>query len=201
MKPMGLPLVCLIYVALVPAASAVRAEMDAQSEHVLGGAIRGQGFDRQSSATRLRLAQGSTGGTLGKTDQSLSGGQPKETPPEKAPGPKRPKQGAAQAAGMSVSGQWSAAGVCGAISWQDSFVLQPSSATNFTGRFVGPNTGGGTIVNGSINANQLSFDRVGLPLGMDQRWTARVEWSSGKGVQMQGSITGLATCTFTARKQ
>jgi hypothetical protein len=41
----------------------------------------------------VQLAQaGGTGGTLGKTDQSLSGDRPKEAHPDKAPGPKQEKQ-------------------------------------------------------------------------------------------------------------
>ena len=40
----------------------------------------------QSSDTTFHLAQaGSTGGTVGKTDQSLSGDQPKKPSPEKTP--------------------------------------------------------------------------------------------------------------------
>jgi hypothetical protein len=44
-------------------------------------------------APALAFAQGSTGGTLGKTDQSLSGGQPKEMPAEKASPQKKTKPG------------------------------------------------------------------------------------------------------------
>jgi hypothetical protein len=44
-------------------------------------------------ALTLRLAQaGSTGGTLGKPDQSLSGDKPQATPPKEAPSQMRPKQ-------------------------------------------------------------------------------------------------------------
>ena len=60
-----------------------------------------------SAADQFRLAQaGSTGGTLGKTDQSLSGGQPK---PGAALEPKKTKGAApeAQKAGCArVAGTW-----------------------------------------------------------------------------------------------
>jgi hypothetical protein len=54
-------------------------------------------------APALAFAQGSTGGTLGKTDQSLSGGQPKPgaVEPKKTKGaaPEAQKAGCARAAG------------------------------------------------------------------------------------------------------
>lgn len=50
------------------------------------------------------LAQGSTGGTLGKTDRTLSGEKPG---PEKSPGSKRSKQpGQAEAGCAKVAGSW-----------------------------------------------------------------------------------------------
>jgi hypothetical protein len=59
-----------------------------------------------ASSTAQPIAQGSTGGTLGKTDQSLSGGQPK---PGAALEPKKTKAAApeAQKAGCGrIAGSW-----------------------------------------------------------------------------------------------
>lgn len=59
---------------------------------LMAAALAGSAF----AADQFRLAQaGSTGGTLGKTDQSLSGSGSKDTPPEKSQRGTPPKQGAA----------------------------------------------------------------------------------------------------------
>jgi hypothetical protein len=139
-----------------------------------------------SSATAQQMAQGSTGGTLGKTDQSLSGG----TQQQKAPSIDR-----APSAAVSISGLWHWSANCSAIgNQQASFVLR-QTGTKITGQFTGSGTWG-SVENGKIVGNQLSFNRIGGPMGVSEHWTARVD-----GAQMQGSSTGAVSCTFSARRQ
>ena len=192
MVPIKLPLLAVSGLSLALGATAARADSDAGTLPVSAAISTA---DPRPAAPRLRLAQGgSTGGTLGKTDQSLSGDQPKQARPEKIPGPPG-AQSATKANALPVAGQWNWLAQCGGISTGANFVLEQSSATNFTGRFTGSNTWG-TIVNGRLQGNQVSFDRVGGPLGLSERWTARL---NGPG-QMQGSSSGAIECTFTARK-
>jgi hypothetical protein len=159
-------------------------------------AVPASAADGELVTPDLRVAQaGSTGGTLGKPDQSISGGPAKEPPPAKAPGPKKAPGGAATVAvSGAIAGAWNWAARCGELNFQGIFALTQSSPTAFVGRFDPPPA---TIVNGKIKGDQLSFDMVGTPMGLaDTRWTARVS-----GRQMQGSITGAPTCTFTATKR
>ena len=132
------------------------------------------------------FAQGSTGGTLGKTDQSLSGG----TPQQKAPNVDK-----VPSAAVSIAGLWHWSANCSAIgNQQASFVLR-QAGTKITGQFTGSGTWG-SLENGKIVGNQLSFNRIGGPMGVSEHWTARVD-----GAQMQGSSTGAVSCTFSARRQ
>jgi hypothetical protein len=187
--------ISVLFFAVLVAAQAAHAEKRAAALPGVNVAdIEGR-ISTKPGLARTRLAQaGSTGGTLGKTDQSLSGDQSKQARPEKAPGPLG-SQGAAKARVLSVAGQWNWVAQCGGISTGASLVLEQSSATNFTGRFTGSNTWG-TIVNGRLQGDQVSFDRVGGPLGLSERWTARL---NGPG-QMHGSSSGAIECMFTARK-
>jgi hypothetical protein len=130
---------------------------------------------------------GSTGGVIGKQDKSLSGGNDTNLK-------SKPSQATLQEA---ISGTWTWYAQCGGVvgAQSASFALNQVSATSFKGQFVGTNTWG-TIVNGKVNGSQLSFDRLGGPLGVSEHWRARLSGNS----QMEGSSVGAVNCTFTANK-
>jgi hypothetical protein len=98
----------LLCVSLIPGAAATRVDGDDRLEQALVGAAQAQVADRQSTGTRLRLAQaGSTGGTLGKTDQSLSGSTLKAPAPETKPkAPPVAKQERGKGGCPNIVGTW-----------------------------------------------------------------------------------------------
>jgi len=140
------------------------------------------------------LAQGqpgSIGGTIGKHDKSLSGDN------DSTPNINSKSKPGHASSHETISGTWTWHAQCGGVvgAQSASFVLNQVSAFSFSGEFVGTNTWG-TIVSGKVNGNQLSFDRVGGPLGISEHWRARLAGSS----QMEGRSVGAVNCSFTANR-
>jgi len=92
MQPMRLLIVAVAGLALVLGSPAVPVDADVELQPALQGPAAISISDGGLNPARLRLAQaGSTGGTLGKPDQSLSGDKPNVKPAESSPPQARPK--------------------------------------------------------------------------------------------------------------
>lgn len=135
------------------------------------------------------LAQsGATGGSLGKSGKSVSGGggegASRSTAPAKATTPS-----------ARIAGVWRWVANCTTGTWNAGFDLRSAGGNQFTGQFVGDI---GSISNGRIVGEQIYFTRNLVV--RSQNWTATV---SGSGASMSGSLTDppFGTCTFTARKE
>ncbi|MBI4273230.1 MAG: hypothetical protein HY659_00825 [Rhizobiales bacterium] len=146
-----------------------------------------------AASPALAFGQGSTGGTIGKQGKSVSGGDERAT--DAKPVAPKPHPGTTR----TISGTWNWNANCGTIGPQAaSFMLTQVLANSFNGRFVGPNTWG-TIVNGKISGDQLSFDRTGGPLGISEHWKARLIGEANS-TRMAGSTVGAIQCSFTASR-
>jgi hypothetical protein len=133
---------------------------------------------------------GSTGGTIGKTDKSVSGGE-EETSPRRDK-TKTPEQGHTAAV---LTGNWNWTAHCGPLSPGGVFVISNVSGTHFSGDFLSDVTG---TLNGSIAGDRISFTRILPTMDSPQRWTGTISWSSGR---MTGEITRpLGVCTWSATK-
>ena len=195
MKPMRLPIVCLVCVTLVPAAGATRVEMDAQSSHVLRGAIRTQGLDWQLSATRLRVAQGSTGGTLGKADQSLSGDQPQAASPTV---PKQ-KNTTAEPARASVLGRWQWTATCPISgTWTGTMELR-GSAQRLVGTMKQDQPGdAGSITGGNVSGQTVVVVRQ---IGAEVQTVTGTLSGSGRSARIVGQTSGFGgTCNIVVTR-
>jgi hypothetical protein len=141
------------------------------------------------------LAQaGSTGGTIGKTDKSISGG---EAAPEtqtrtksRSKGQRPIDQGNAdQPLGVSFSGRWAWSAECSSGHWQGEFNLAPTSRGNFNGSFG--STLLGTIADGHINGASLAFTRK-IPF-VTQYWKGQLA-----GGRIKGTLSGNENCSWEA---
>jgi hypothetical protein len=154
----------------------------------------------------LALGQaGSTGGTIGKTDKSVSG----ETAPEKktqtksrskgqGPIDKEDQPSSKQNLVTAVIGSWNWEGSCeSGGSWQGGIILEPASGNNFTGRFDKGHIG--TLV-GTVNGNSISFDRS--VYWVKQHWTAVISGSGRTKLRMSGTFSDPSHtgCRFSATK-
>jgi hypothetical protein len=151
------------------------------------------------AADRIALAQaGSTGGTLGNTDKSASGG---------APAPARygtEKTQGTVALANRLKGSWQWRAVCGLLPASGVFEIRDLSGNRFSGEFISDFPG--RLYGGTINGDRISFKRELNVLFENSRtpqtWTASL--SQGEPYRMQGDIVrtaeGLGPCTFEASK-
>jgi hypothetical protein len=156
---------------------------------------------RPASAA-LRLAQaGSTGGTIGKTDKSAAGSRDTQEPPKPSntARPKNEPEGRKSAA-VSVAGQWRWSADCQSGHWSGGFQLRQGTSGQFDGAFLHTNASDiGTILNGQIGGNGLSFTRTWTVLiTASQQWTGQL---GEGGRHISGSITGNENCTWEGRKE
>ena len=146
----------------------------------------------------LVLAQqpGSTGGTIGKTDKSASGGESAHQTGSPSVGTTKRRNEATRSVATSgaVAGRWHWSADCSdGVRYAAEFTLSDVSDGRFTGDFTGGN-GDGTISDGSINDKSIAFTRHFF-MGT-QRWVGQV--SAG---HIHGSLSGgLTTCTWEASK-
>jgi hypothetical protein len=137
---------------------------------------------------------GSTGGTVGKTDKSISGGNEQEqphAPPQEHAAPARP-------AAPPAAGRWSWQADCMNGHYVGAFRLSQSADGQITGEFLddsGPVKTG--HVTGSITGEKISLTRE-RGNALPQQWNATLS-APGK---MQGTVAslGIQGCTFSASK-
>jgi hypothetical protein len=143
------------------------------------------------------LAQaGSTGGTIGKQDKSISGGESVVEP--HAPVKSRPKSQrpieTPESSEVSVAGRWRWTQDC-PPRWQGEFDLAETSRGHFNGSFAGTSWyDNGTITDGHISGTSVSFTRKSAPV--TQYWTGRL--TAGR---MKGTSSGNANCSWEATRK
>jgi hypothetical protein len=109
---------------------------------------------------------GSTGGTIGKTDKSVSGGESASephTPTKSRSKGQRPigRGTSDQSSGVPVAGRWRWSADCTVGHWQGEFDLAQTSRGNFNGSFAGTSAHDvGTITDGHTNGTSISFTRT-----------------------------------------
>jgi len=143
---------------------------------------------------------GSIGGTIGKTDKSVSGGEaPSETQTPTKPRSKgqRPIDRSAldQSSKVSVAGRWRWDADCTIGHWQGEFDLAESSRGTFNGSFAGTSAHDvGTITEGHINGTNITFTRTSAYA--TQYWTGRLAVG-----RMKGTSSGNANCSWEATRK
>jgi hypothetical protein len=134
---------------------------------------------------------GSTGGSLGKSGQELSGGPPKQA--------LSGKPRASESSGGSVAGRWQWNANCGiGGSYCGQFQLTQTAGSQLSGSFLSDSgTFQGGRINGVARGKDVSFAREGS--GRVLRYIAVLD-SIGKPQRMEGSISefGITGCSFTA---
>jgi hypothetical protein len=144
----------------------------------------------------LAFAQaGSTGGTIGKTDKSVSGGEDAAVP--RTPAKSRSKsQGpidrdTSGQSSVSVVGPWRWIADCNNGHWEGQFDLVETSRGQFNGSFDPI----GTISDGHINGTSVTFTR---------KWGAVfVQYWSGQlaAGRIRGTLSGASTCSWEASRK
>jgi hypothetical protein len=136
----------------------------------------------------VRLAQGSTGGTLGKRDRSLSGGGPsaKEAPS----GHDRQRPASA------IAGRWEWTQNCQFGLYRGTFEMHQAGANRVQGTvYQRSPEASGTIVEGRFRANRVSF-KVTLSHGVET-----FDGSLAGPGRLQGtSSSQYGPCTWTASR-
>jgi hypothetical protein len=145
---------------------------------------------------RIAFGQGSVGGTLGKTDKSLSGGHDTAPPKDAA----RPNKNTAEAAGASIAGRWKWTADCQSGHWSGAFTITQGAAGAFTGGFLHTNWADiGTISEGHVSSEKFSFIRTWtLPITQTQHWSGQL---AGGGRHLNGNITGNENCAWEGVKE
>ena len=155
------------------------------------------GFAALIASQQIALAQaGSIGGTVGKTDKSISGGV--DAGSSNFVLPEKPRASGFTAS--SISGPWRYQSKCIGFEEPGTFDIHPTSSTEFDGEYFGT----GKILHGKINGNRVSF--VGRYI-LDRTWTGTIS-GSGAALRMVGSFTGPTpgqfsgdgNCKFTATR-
>lgn len=138
---------------------------------------------------------GSTGGTLGKTDKSLSGGESTEPSKPSAKSRGHNRQEHEREPPAAIAGRWRWTADCTLGHWQGEFNIYQSSRERFSGAFAGTSLDDrGTISDGHLNGNNISFIRTSSVA--TQHWTGQVA-----GGRMSGSSSGNANCSWQAIKK
>jgi hypothetical protein len=140
---------------------------------------------------------GSTGGTIGKQDKSISGGDETDRP-RAAPLEKRPaantRETPSRASKNSLIGRWQWHAQCtNGTTWEAAFVATAADKETVALDFIGAGGGTGT---GVVTGNRVRLLRAYV--GPTQTWTATL---SG-GNRMNGEITSSQAghCTFQASR-
>jgi hypothetical protein len=145
------------------------------------------------SGTPAAFAQaGSIGGSVGKTDKSVSGSS-ETNEPHARPASRQPPTPHATA---SLSGRWEWDAGCPDKHYFGAFQLTDHPGRQLTGEFIrdsGAVQGG--QINGSVNGREISFVRNNGSTTINYR---AVVVSQSK---MEGSLSNILTCTFTASKR
>jgi hypothetical protein len=144
-----------------------------------------------------QMQPGSTGGSIGKTDKSVSGGETPAQPDLRSTGARVRTNAPKPVTAATIEGNWDWEATCKGEQWQGGMILHAASATGFTGEFSKGHDG--SIV-GTISGNRVSFVRNWRGL-VKQTWTASVT-NAGSTLRMQGPFTDpvRSECRFSARK-
>ena len=140
------------------------------------------------------LAQsGSTGGSIGKSEKSISGDQESNAPDAR---PQRRMERGAGSGSPSINGRWLVSQTCDTGKYKIELTFQQTSPTGFTGTSVGLSTGAHSqISNGRLAGNTLTFSRDGIS---SDRWVAHLNGPR----QLSGTSSGsLWHCSYTAVRQ
>lgn len=135
---------------------------------------------------------GSTGGSIGKAEKSISGDQESGTPDAR---PQKQKERSTVSGPASINGRWLVSQNCDTGKYKIELTFQQTSPTGFTGTSVGLTTGAHSqISDGRLSGNTLTFSRDGIS---SDRWVAHLNGPR----QFSGTSSGsLWHCTYTAHK-
>jgi hypothetical protein len=135
---------------------------------------------------------GSTGGTLGNTDKSISGDREESRRSERLnPRPSKEEHTISE---PSIAGRWRWDARCGQGSFSGEFEI--GDGKQFTGAFISDVAG--PISNGHRNGNQISFLRS--VLGHLQPWTATLRGPNTMFGTLVRADWGNDRCTWTATR-
>jgi hypothetical protein len=184
-------LVATAGVTLVLGAAAAPIGDDVASRRTPASAPTTPLSDEGSIVVSLRIAQaGNVGGTLGKSDQSLSGDRRKEPPA--ARGPRRPS--------FSLSGQWQWTQNCQiGGTFRGTFRISQSTAGRFGGSFYqeAPKSPG-RISEGVIDGNRISFTvTLTEPNVRVEKWNGTLSGGNMHGTAISQNV---GSCTFRASR-
>lgn len=146
---------------------------------------------------RSAMAQaGSTGGTVGNRDKSVSGGE--EQPPHGPPNARQTTRHEAKAVSTpSIAGVWRYTVDCGDGHYHGAFEITPSSSGQFTGNFISNDIQQiGTIEDGHVNGSSISFTRH-HPIET-QHWSGRLEGAHIAGSPLSTGFHGV--CQWQASR-
>jgi hypothetical protein len=138
---------------------------------------------------------GSTGGTLGNTDKSISGDREEPRPVDRHQSkPREREKGTASVPSTaSVAGRWNWSADCQSGHYNGAFTLTEASGGQFTGAFDGTAMHDiGTISGGEVSGGQISFTRTAIIV---QHWRGHL--TPG---HISGTISGNENCTWQASK-
>jgi hypothetical protein len=143
---------------------------------------------------------GSTGGTIGKTDKSVSGGESAAEPRTPAKSRSKIQQPidrniSDRSSEVSVAGRWRWIAVCPSGRWQGEFDLAGTSQEQISGSFAGTSWHDvGTITDGHVNGSSVSFTRKSA--FTTQYWKGRL--AAG---QIKGTLSGNENCSWEATRK
>ncbi|MBI4275519.1 MAG: hypothetical protein HY659_12560 [Rhizobiales bacterium] len=142
---------------------------------------------------------GSTGGSIGKQNKSVSGDEdrPATQPQRKEPSPTQSRETAKRSTAAALSGTWRVSQICNHGKFEIELDIKQTSATEFSGSSRGLTTGANSqIVGGKIDGNRVSFQRRAA--GLSDRWSAQIERPG----HMVGTSAGpVWRCSYTATRQ
>jgi hypothetical protein len=146
-----------------------------------------------------QVQPGSTGGSIGKTDKSISGGESGEpsTPTKSRSRGQRPvdRGSSDQSSDVSVAGRWHWSADCSVKGWQGDFDLAETSRGNISGNFAGTSWYDvGTITNGHINGSSITFTRKNALV--TQFWKGHL--AAGR---IKGTLSGNDNCSWEATRK
>ena len=112
---------------------------------------------------------GSTGGSIGKAEKSISGDQESGAPNAS---PQRRQERSTVSGPPSINGRWLVSQNCNTGQYKIVLTFQQTSPTEFTGTSAGLTTGAQSqISNGRLSGNTLTFSRDGIS---SDRWVAHL---------------------------
>jgi hypothetical protein len=149
-----------------------------------------------ANVTSAFAQAGSTGGTIGKQDKSISGGDQIEKPGNLQQRKHREESPSRQVA-TTLTGPWDWKASCYGVPYTGALRLVQSAGGQLSGKFLSDSGAfqGGTIT-GLASGTQINFTRTNSTGSI--RYTAVL----GSPQRMEGSATqGIGGCSFTATKR